>query len=53
MDPVTLVYYGAICGCLAVVAPRFATPWPRFAVGVLVGLVAAGILPALRGLAMG
>jgi hypothetical protein len=49
MDPVTLIYYGAICGLLAVAAPRLTPTVVRLLCGVVVGLVAAGVLPALRG----
>jgi len=52
MDPVTLAYYGVICGLLSLAAPTLATPMLRFVAGVIVGLVAAGGLPFLRGLAL-
>ena len=48
MDPVTLVYYGAVCGMLAVASPRLNPAVIRLAAGVAVGLVAAGGLPLLR-----
>lgn len=48
VDPVTLVYYGLICGALSLAAPRWRRPGPRFVFGILVGIVAAGILPAIR-----
>jgi hypothetical protein len=48
MDPVTLAYYGAICGCLSLVSPRL-SPWiVRAGAGIGVGLLAAAALPALR-----
>ena len=48
MDPVTLAYYGAICGCLSLVSPRL-SPWiVRGAAGVIVGLAAGAALPPLR-----
>jgi len=49
MDPVTLAYYGAICGTLGLAGPRLGRPMRRLAVGVVVGLLAAGSLPLLRG----
>ena len=49
MDPVTLVYYGAICGCLSLVSPRLSPWFVRAVAGVVVGLAAAAALPALRG----
>lgn len=48
MDPVTLTYYGLICGLLSLVAPRLRAPGFRFAIGLGVGLVAASFLPPLR-----
>ncbi len=48
MDPVTLAYYGLICGVLGLAAPRWRRPGTRFLIGILVGLVAAGLLPAIR-----
>jgi len=48
MDVVTLVYYGAVCGLLAVAAPRLTSTVVRLLAGAVVGLVAAGVLPALR-----
>jgi hypothetical protein len=48
MDPVTLAYYGLICGVLSYAAPRWRKPGTRFLIGVLVGLVAPGLLPMIR-----
>ena len=48
MDPVTLTFYGLVCGLLAAFVPRASRVF-RFAVGVGVGLVAASFLPPLRG----
>ena len=47
MDPVTLVFYGAVCGLLAAFVPSAGRTF-RFALGVGVGLVAAAFLPPLR-----
>ena len=49
MDVTALVYYGAICGLLAVASPRLTPVAVRLLAGIVVGLVAAGLLPALRG----
>jgi hypothetical protein len=49
MDVMTLVYYGTICGLLAVAAPRLTPAAVRLVAGIVVGLVAAGALPSLRG----
>jgi hypothetical protein len=48
MDPVTLAYYGAICGCLSLASPRIRPALLRIAAGIAVGLIAAAALPALR-----
>jgi len=48
MDPVTLTFYAAVCGLLSAFAPDKAGRVPRFAIGVAVGLVAAGLLPVAR-----
>lgn len=48
MDPFTLTYYAAVCGLLSLASPRFGGYLPRLAVGIAVGLVAAGVLPTLR-----
>jgi hypothetical protein len=49
MDPVALTYYALVCGALAFVAPRLRRPFKRLGIGALVGLVAAAMLPLLRG----
>jgi hypothetical protein len=48
MDPVTLAYYGIVCGCLSLVSARISPAVVRFLVGVGVGLIAAMALPPLR-----
>ncbi len=47
MDPVTLTFYGLVCGFLAAFVPSASRVF-RFALGVGVGLVAAGLLPLIR-----
>jgi hypothetical protein len=49
MDPVTLTFYGIVCGLLAAFVPSAGRPF-RFALGVGVGLIAAAFLPPLRAL---
>lgn len=49
MDPVGLIYYGLVCGCLSLAGGRIAHPALRFGIGVAVGVVAVTILPLLRG----
>jgi hypothetical protein len=48
MDPVTATYYAAICAALSAGAPRVPTLPVRLALGAVVGLVAAALLPGLR-----
>ncbi len=48
-DPVTLFYYAIICGCLALASPRLRTMRTRLAAGLIVGVLAALLLPVLRG----
>lgn len=50
MDPVNLVFYAAVCGTLAAVAPQGKSRVIRGVFGIVVGLFAAGILPFLKGL---
>jgi hypothetical protein len=49
VDVVTLIYYAAICGALGYAAPSVGAPLLRVALGVVVGIVAAALLPMLRG----
>jgi hypothetical protein len=49
LDPVALAYYAAVCGLLSVAGPSLGGAAGRFIAGVVVGLVAAAALPALRG----
>ena len=48
MDPVTMVFYGAVCGTLALASPHVPRPWQRVVIGIVIGAVAATILPMLR-----
>ena len=52
MEPISIVFYAVICGLLSVFAPSLGGMVPRLAVGAVVGVVAAVILPVLLG-AMG
>ena len=49
MDPVTITYYALVCAVLSLFAPRLGGSIPRLFVGALVGMLAAGVLPQLRG----
>lgn len=48
MDPVTLAYYAIVCGILGATAPRIPGLVARFAIGIMVGLIAAGALPWIK-----
>lgn len=48
MDPLSLVYYAAVCSALGYYAPRMGGVPARLLIGALVGLAAAAILPMLR-----
>ena len=48
MDPISIVFYAIICGCLSLFAPNLGGKVPRLAVGACVGIVAAIVLPFIR-----
>jgi len=50
MEPITLTYYAVVCGGLGALSPRIGGLLPRLGIGAVVGLVAAGLLPLVRGL---
>ncbi len=50
MDPITLGFYALVCGCLSAVAPKFPKLPIRLGVGAVVGLIAASVLPELKGM---
>ena len=49
MDPVTMTYYAAVCAALGLGAGGVHSSVLRVALGVMVGLVAAALLPSVRG----
>ena len=50
LDWIALAFYAVVCGALGVVAPRIGGfPW-RLGVGALVGIVAASLLPVIKGM---
>lgn len=49
MDPIALLFYAVICGCLSLFAPKLGGMMPRLAVGALVGVAAATALPFIQG----
>jgi uncharacterized protein YjeT (DUF2065 family) len=50
MDPITLAFYAIVCGLLSAVAPRVPRLPLRLAIGAVVGIVAASLLPVIKGL---
>ena len=50
IDPINLVFYAAVCGVLAAVAPQGKSRIIRAVFGALVGIFASGILPFLKSL---
>jgi hypothetical protein len=50
MDILALTFYACICGVLSAVAPRFGSTLSRIGLGIIVGALAAFILPLLRGI---
>ena len=49
MDAISVVYYAIVCGLLAGFVPAGWRMPVRFGIGVAVGVVAATVLPLLRG----
>lgn len=50
MDPISLTFYAVVCGLLSLVAPNLGGMVPRLAIGAVVGVVAATLLPVLNGM---
>lgn len=48
MDYLSMAFYGAVCGLLALAAPELGGRLLRLALGAVVGLVAAALLPLLH-----
>jgi hypothetical protein len=53
MDITALGFYAVVCGVLSFAAPKLGRPFSRFAIGAVIGLIAATVLPVLQGLASG
>ena len=50
MDVITISFYAAVCGVLGWAGPMLGRPLVRLVIGAVVGVVAASILPTLRGM---
>lgn len=48
MDFTALGFYALVCGALSFAAPRLGPALSRFAIGALVGVLAALFLPSLK-----
>lgn len=48
MDPVNVVFYAFVCGSLAAYAPTAGGRAARAVLGMVVGVIAASLLPFLR-----
>lgn len=53
MDPIAMLFYALVCGALSLFAPNLGGTLPRLAVGAVVGVAAAGVLPLLKTMMMG
>jgi hypothetical protein len=51
MDYVALAFYAVVCGVLSFFSPSLGHFAVRTGVGAAVGLVSAGVLPVLEGMA--
>ncbi|MEL7116928.1 MAG: hypothetical protein AAGP08_15335 [Pseudomonadota bacterium] len=49
MDPIALAFYAVVCGCLSAASPKLPSLPVRLAIGAGVGVIAALVLPVLRG----
>lgn len=50
MDVTALFFYAAVCGLLSMLAPSLGGRASRLAIGAVVGVIAAALLPIIRGL---
>ena len=49
MDIAALLFYACVCGVLSMLAPNLGGRVARLGIGAIVGVVAAALLPVLRG----
>ncbi len=49
-DSTAIVWYAAICGILAAFAPQIGGRVVRLTIGAVVGIVAASVLPIIKGI---
>lgn len=48
MDITALIFYALVCALLSMASPRLGTPVKRLAIGAVVGIAAAALLPVIR-----
>ena len=49
MDPISIAFYAVVCGCLSAASPVVPSLPVRLGIGAVVGIVAAFLLPIVRG----
>ena len=49
MDPFSMAFYAVVCGCLSAFAPSLGGVVQRLTAGAIVGVIAAVLVPWLRG----
>jgi len=49
-DSTAIIWYAAICGTLSALAPSLGGQVARISIGAVVGILAATILPFLKGM---
>lgn len=49
MDVTALIFYAIVCGLLSLASPTMNKPFTRLAIGAVIGVAAAALLPVLRG----
>ncbi|MFK7903387.1 MAG: hypothetical protein AB8B49_11165 [Nitratireductor sp.] len=49
-DSTSIIWYAAICGTLSAIAPSLGGTLSRIGIGALIGILAASLLPFLKGM---
>ena len=53
MEPISLGFYAVVCGVLSAASPRLGGFLPRLLTGAVVGVIAAALLPVIKGIMSG
>lgn len=48
MDVTALIFYALVCGVLSLASPGLGRPITRIAIGAVVGIAAAALLPLVK-----